>query len=110
MLEKLTDMEKPQLLGQIFVAYLENIITAVELRRLSLAVDVAFMDDLAKFLVVKALPTKSKELWMELLVPSGLVRGVGDNKIGSLGEVFYEATSLGNKLRSAYFHGRSSVG
>nr|VFJ44459.1 MAG: hypothetical protein BECKDK2373C_GA0170839_100817 [Candidatus Kentron sp. DK] len=90
------------MLGRIFIAYLENVITADELKRLWQAIHVAFMGDLLKFLDAKELPTESQESWMELLVPSGLVRVIGGKTIDEVGEIYYEVTPIGNKLRNAY--------
>nr|VFK56363.1 MAG: hypothetical protein BECKTUN1418F_GA0071002_10869 [Candidatus Kentron sp. TUN]VFK58733.1 MAG: hypothetical protein BECKTUN1418D_GA0071000_10888 [Candidatus Kentron sp. TUN]VFK62649.1 MAG: hypothetical protein BECKTUN1418E_GA0071001_10849 [Candidatus Kentron sp. TUN] len=61
------------------------------------------MDDLSRLLNAKESPTQSQELWMESLVPSGLVRAVGGKTLGNLGEFFYEVTPIGNKLRNAHF-------
>lgn len=40
-LDRLTDLSKPELLGQVFVTYMDGTIDAVTLRRLSQAIDVA---------------------------------------------------------------------
>lgn len=104
--DRLTDLDKPILLGQIFIAYLENQITSNELRRLAHAIDVAFSDDLFQLLAFQRAPKNSQELWMQQLAPVGLTAAVGGKTYSDVGEIFYEVTSFGHKLRNAYFHGR----
>lgn len=109
-LERLTDLDKPLLLSQIFLAYLDGIISSSELRRLSQAIDASFYDDLQELLTRKEFPGKSEEPWMQYLVASGLTRVVGGKTYGDIGRIYYEITALGHKLRNAYFHGRKHQG
>lgn len=105
-LEKVTDLDKPLLLSQIFVAYMDGIISGRELRRLCQAIDTAFADDLHRLLTAEKLPEKSGEPGMQYLVASGLTRLVAGGTYDELGKLFYEITPLANKLRNAFFHGR----
>nr|VFK37075.1 MAG: hypothetical protein BECKSD772F_GA0070984_10102 [Candidatus Kentron sp. SD]VFK48966.1 MAG: hypothetical protein BECKSD772E_GA0070983_11521 [Candidatus Kentron sp. SD] len=100
-LENLTDMDKPRLLGRVFIAYLEDAITVEELKRLSQAIQVAFMDDLARLLNAEGSPAGSQEPWMESLLPLGLVRAAGGETWSDVGKFFYDVTPIGKKLRNA---------
>jgi len=100
-LDKVSDLNKPKLLGQLFIAYLDNVISADELRRLVHAVDVAFIDDLLK--LIGSSPSDPSGSHLEFLVLSGLssvVAGGWEN----IGEISYEKTKLANKLLRAYCH------
>jgi hypothetical protein len=48
-INKLDDMEKPELLGKIFRAYVRGVITNDQFRRLTAAVDAALVSDLLQF-------------------------------------------------------------
>ena len=50
-LDRLNSISKCELLGVMFVAYLRRVISSEELRRLALAIDGAFEDDLKEFLI-----------------------------------------------------------
>lgn len=108
-LERLTDFNKADLLGEVFVAYLGGIISSAVLRRLSHAIDVAFADDIKVLLEEKRDPKESQELWMQYLATSGLTRVRGGNNFDDVGQIFYEATALGLALRNShYFYLRST--
>ncbi len=105
-LARVTDLDKPVLLSQIFLAYIDNVITNGEFRRLAQAVDTTFADDLQSLLTTHKIPEKSAEPWMQYLVASGLTQLVAGQTFGDIGKLYYEITPLANKLRNAYFHGR----
>lgn len=105
-LERVTDLDKPILLSQLFLAYIDGIVSSEELRRLSQSVDSAFSDDLQRLLSSQRLPEKSDEPWMQYLAASGLTRPVAGQTYDDIGKLYYEVTLLGQKLRNAYFHGR----
>jgi len=105
-LDRITDLDKPTLLSHLFLAYVDGVVTGDDLRRLTQAVDAAFADDLQKLLELHRLPEKSQEPWMQYLAASGLTRIVGGETYEEIGKVFYEVAPLGNRLRTAYFHGR----
>lgn len=109
-LERVTDLDKPLLLSQLFLAYLDTVISADELRRLAQAVDASFADDLQALLEAKSIPEKSEEPWMQFLAYTGLTRVVAGQSWDDVGRLYYEVTPLGNKLRNAYFHGRKKHG
>lgn len=109
-LERITDLDKPLLLSYLFLAYIDAVITSSELRRFAQVVDASFSDDLRMFLEVKDLPSKSGEPWMQFLAHTGLTSVVTGQTWSDSGQIYYEGTSLGYKLRNAYIHGRKKTG
>lgn len=108
-LERVTDLNKPSLLSQVFLAYIDGVVSGEELRRLCQAVDTAFADDLQHFLAADIIHERSDKLWMQYLVSSGLTRQVGAKAIGDInGQLYFEMAPLGQKLRDAYFHAKAS--
>lgn len=108
-LERVTDLDKPALLAKIFVAYIDEVISGEELRRLCQAVDTAFADDLKQLLTAETIPDRSYEPWMRYLVPSGLTQLVGSGLVRSGGTLYCEITPLGTKLISAYSYCKSNI-
>jgi hypothetical protein len=107
-LERVTDLDKPSLLAQIFMAYIDGVVTSEELRRLCLAVDVAFAGDLQQLLTIDKISEKSEEFWMQQLVASGLTRIIAGKTFDESGMLFYELTPLGETLRKAYSYEKVS--
>lgn len=105
-LERVTDLDKPILLSQLFLAYIDGVISSEELRRLSQAVDSAFCDDLHRLLTPQTLPERSDEPWMQYLIPSGLTQLIAGQTISELGKLYYEVAPLAHRLRAACFHGQ----
>ncbi|WP_271254369.1 hypothetical protein [Pseudanabaena sp. Chao 1811] len=104
-LDKVTEFNKPRLLGNLFVAYLDNIISKEDMLRLIYAVEVAFADDLRKLIQNGTASDVGSHL--EFLVPSGLscvVAGGWSNMGSSSTEVSYKTTILANKMLQAYYH------
>lgn len=97
-LDRITDLDKPILLSRLFMAYLDQIISGDELRRMAQAVDAAFLDDLLKFIQIEGLPNQSEAEWMKYLVTTGLTQPVGGITYGNIGSIYYKATPLGQKL------------
>lgn len=101
-LERVTDLDKPAILSKLFLAYIDNVISGPDLRRMAQAIDAAFCDDLQRFIEVKDLPNKSESGWMQHLVSSGLTCAVAGKTFDEAGLLYYEATMLGKKFRTAY--------
>jgi hypothetical protein len=101
-IERVSDLDKPRLLGQLFIAYLDSVISADDLRRLVHAVDVAFVDDLQKLLRSGA--PSSSGAHLEFLVSSGLSRVVTGSTWDEVGKISYETTMLAYEMLKAYYH------
>jgi hypothetical protein len=102
-LERMLDLDKPRLLARVFVAFLDGDITAEDLRRLSQALDLAFVDDLNLLRSwgshVNSRRTDVKD-WLSRLVVAGIT---APRLIGAefgIPSVNYEMTRLGNMLCS----------
>lgn len=100
-LERVTDLDKPTLLSSLFLAYLKEIISADELRRMAQAIDASFFDDLQQFITAETLPEKSGAEWMQYLAAAGLTRPVANPTYADLGAGNYEPTPVGKKLHEA---------
>lgn len=100
--ERLTDLDKAQILGCLFVSYLNDQLSSIELRRMAQAVDISFADDLVMLIESNGEINQSEALWLKSLVPSSLTEPVGATMFGEMGNIYYSMTDLGKKLRSAY--------
>lgn len=101
-LEQITDLNKPSVLAKLFLCYIEEIISANELRRLAQAINIAFGDDLILFLLAPSIRETSKVAWLESLVPAGLARVAVGKTWNDVGAVYFNVTPLGEVLRSAH--------
>ncbi|MEY2633243.1 MAG: hypothetical protein RIR00_1897 [Pseudomonadota bacterium] len=108
-LDRITDLEKAQLLSYFFLAHIDSIITKSELRRFAQIIDASFYDDLKKFLETKDISEKSEETWMQFLSQTGLTCAAAGKTWADSGRIYYEVTLLGNNFRCAYNHGRKMV-
>lgn len=109
-IERLTDMDKPLLLGKVFLAYIDGALTSSDLRRLSQAIDLAFFDDLKVLLEIREIPPLSDQAWLQYLTPSGLTRMIGGQDVDNLGAIYFEVTPLGYLLRAANKHQQGGKG
>jgi len=108
-LDKMTDLDKPGLLAKVFLAYLDNVISAAELRRLAHAIDGAFTDDLISLQNwQESAHVAYASEWKQPLVGAGLTRVVTGQSWDSLTDVNYELTELGRKLHQALWHATNS--
>ena len=78
-LDRLDDLEKPQLLARVFEFYIREHITFEDFRRLSSAIDIAFIDDLKVFVSdTNKLTPNEISLNHHNLLRSGLTRINGE--------------------------------
>jgi hypothetical protein len=99
-LEQLTDLDKPELLAFLFKEFAAGRMTGTEFRRLAVAVNAAFPDDLFDFLD-EALPAPMPTTLpphRERLVAAGLTRIVAGDTIDALGQTSYQRTEVGQLL------------
>jgi hypothetical protein len=107
-LDRFIDLDKPQLLAKVFVAYLDNVISAIDLQRLAQAIDLAFAPDLKQLIDAdemlitgRALPGEGDH-WKKLLLTSGLVASISQGLHAI--KMTYEITPLGQTLWKACRH------
>jgi hypothetical protein len=101
-LDRLTDLDKPALLGFLLRCFADAQLDAVTLRRLAVAVDFAFADDLRDFLTRPLkdtqVSTRPEPEYLGRLVAAGLTQiGVGATW-ESDGDVVHSASRLGQAL------------
>ena len=103
-LDRLDDLEKPELLAKFFVAFVRGKINLETFRRLAAAIDIGFIGDLKNFAGHGSFKVDTR-LALNL-VRTGLVHAILTNRqIGMIGEGYnvaefhYEATELGQIFR-----------
>lgn len=101
-LERVTDMDKPALLGFLLTQLGLGRIKSQEMRRLATAIDMAFADDLVDFLdeSVAGVATSNALEHREALVPSGLTRQVTDGSAPAYEGALWEPTPIGKLLHA----------
>ncbi len=107
-LDRFIDLDKPEILAKVFIAFIDDQITATDLQRLAQAIDIAFSGDLKALLAAEAEVIRSNSFdatylpWMRTLIPSGLTI----NNSGGVGAVrtWNQVTPLGQLLWNAWRH------
>jgi hypothetical protein len=106
-LDRLIDLDKPEILAKVFVAFIDSQISAEELQRLAQAIDIAYCGDIHALLkaeesIINGATLDANPPWMKTLIPSGLTI----NNAGGVGVVKTrnEATPLGRLLWKAWRH------
>lgn len=96
-LDKMTDMDKPALLGVLLKHFGSGRIFAPDLRRLAVMVDASFADDLAAFLAEPygMLRETSTAQHREALVSSGITRVLTGDTIKNIGQVYFGVSPWG---------------
>jgi hypothetical protein len=109
-LERITAIEKADLLAIIFYAHTDGVVTSQDFRRIIQAIDMAFIDDLQKLLELNENPEESLESWLRYLAPSGLSQMPGGLIFEEPGDDKYHMVSaLGVQFQKAYAHGKSQI-
>lgn len=108
-LDRLTDLEKPEIISMVFLAYVDGHLKETDFRRVVEAIDLAFVDDLRRLFSIHNPPKKPQDAYLRYLVRTGLTEVVAGNTFDEAGELYYELSSLGTKALNAYRHGRKIV-
>jgi len=103
--ERLVELDKTEVLGILFRAYLLDKLTSFDFRRLAQAIDLAFGDDLKVLIDLHEDSAKSTEPWLRSLVGTGLAEVVVGKTLDNSGEIYYKVSDLGRLLRHAYIAG-----
>ena len=99
LLERLDDLEKPDMVGICFRYYLSSKISFIQFRRLSSAIDLAFIDDLKELVDFKVERSGFIDV-KESLARTGLVRFHGSDVMGRGKEIVYVISPLGQLFLS----------
>lgn len=104
-IERLIDMDKPTALAKVYLAYLDNIVSATQLKRLAQAIDLAFGEDLAALLEAQELRLHDDtQPWMVTLEPSGLTQSTVPHAPPGHARIRRSVSPLGEALRAACRH------
>ncbi|USX12804.1 hypothetical protein NHH88_24415 [Oxalobacteraceae bacterium OTU3CAMAD1] len=98
-IEKVTDMKKPELLAKIFAAYLDEKIDAPIFFMLGHAIDQSHLIDLQIFLELVARPEESS--WQQRLTSSGLMTSLVVTVGGAHSYNAYSVAALGQQFADA---------
>ena len=107
-LDRFIDLDKPESLAKVFIAFVDNQVSEEDLQRLAQAIDLAYCGDLRSLLKADEYAINGGSLdatnlpWMRTLIPSGLTI----NNSGGVGVVRTknEVTPLGQLLWKAWRH------
>jgi hypothetical protein len=112
-LDRLDDLEKPEMLAKAFAAHVRGKIAQETFRRLAAAIDIGFLDDLRALAADSALPPKYNRQLLCNLVRTGLTEITGGDMLtppqasrgnhydlNQLGEVFIACMSGQNPVDS----------
>lgn len=109
-IDRLADVDKPSILGYVFISYLNGLFPYSDLRLMSQAIDMAYADDLDILVETESFAGKLQADWMQRLASAGLTESLGGTTWGDVGAIYYRVTELGEKLRNAYQSGRHASG
>lgn len=109
-IDKASDLEKPEIVAKIFLAYINNQITYDVLRRMIEAINQAFVDDLKTLIYKGSISNKSQEPYLRYLVSTGLTEVVAGETIDSAGKIYFKITEFGNEFIKAYRYASECTG
>jgi hypothetical protein len=98
--DKVSDLEKPEILAKIFLAHIDNQVTFDDFRRITEAVSQAFVDDLRTLIDKDSIPSKSQEAYLRYLTITGLTEIVSEKIFDEMGNL-YELNELGRNFLEA---------
>ena len=96
-LDKMDDLQKPEMLAKIFAAFVRGKIKLEDFRRLAAAIDIGFLDDLKLFGSRTNWALDEMKALFPKLVRTGLIDLEGPNVPGQggMGRISYEVSELG---------------
>jgi hypothetical protein len=99
-LDKVTDLKKPELLGKVYAAYLSDEIDAESVLRLAHAIDMAATWDLVTFIEAPTTQGFLTDDWAQRLSSTGLMKASPSGAIGAP-NLYFKNSALGNMLLRA---------
>jgi hypothetical protein len=97
-IDKLSDLNKAELLGLYFSCFLGGHLDQYQFKRISAAIDSAFIDDIHTFLNSGKDELLSQKQFMASLFSSGMTAITAGGKISNSGELYFEASSMGYQM------------
>jgi hypothetical protein len=101
-IDKVTDLNKAELLGFYFSCFLGGHLDQYQFKRISAAIDSAFIDDIHAFLNRGRDELLSQKQFMVSLFSSGMTVITAGKKISSTGELYFEASSMGYQMNELW--------
>jgi hypothetical protein len=109
-IERLTDLEKPLVLARAYAAYLDDDLSASDLKRIARAIDISFSEDLFAFLDADESelnermddPMDTKRPWVRPLESSGLTSSNVGRAPPGAARTSRAVTPLGHTLRTVW--------
>lgn len=105
-LDKVTDLKKPELLGKVYAAYLSDEVDAETVLRLAHAIDMAATMDLVTFIEAPTTPGFLTDDWAQRLSGTGLMKASPSGAIGAP-NLYFTNSDLGNALLRAVKYANS---
>lgn len=106
-LENISDAKKADVLADIFLAYIDSVISIDEMRRLSQSLTSAFVDDVICLIEANEVGNKIETGWMQNLSMSGLTVAVSGQSWDGAGKIYYDLTEAGKSMRAAGQHAKT---
>jgi hypothetical protein len=97
-IDKLSDLSKAELLGFYFSCFLGGHLDQYQFKRIAVAIDSAFIDDIHVFLNSGQDELLSQKQFMMSLFSSGITAITAGKKISNSGELYFEASSMGCQM------------
>lgn len=96
LLDRLNDLEKPEILAKIFTYFLKEKVDYGEFRRLGVAIELAFIDDLKRLMGDESVFTPGvNSAYLSNLAHTGLVAFEGGKTWNDVGEIQFKLSHLG---------------
>lgn len=109
-LDKVTDLSKPCLLGKAYAAYLDGVIDKFALTMIAHVIDVSFIEDLEMFSQARFGPVGNQTFWKDRLTSSGLFVQHFSGALNSAGPTGFNFTPLGNTYLNVLIHAGRRAG
>jgi hypothetical protein len=97
-IDKLSDLSKAELLGFYFSCFLGGHLDQYQFKRIAVAIDSAYIDDIHVFLNSGQDELLSQKQFMMSLFSSGITAITAGKKISNSGELYFEASSMGCQM------------
>ena len=108
-LDRSTSVDKGEVVAALFLAFVFGHCTAEDFRRFCCAVDLAYVEDLRRFLTAEKLPHRGNGGFMQYLASAGITEVLPGREIHNTGKMFFKPSPLGSELREAFAKGTQEI-
>jgi len=106
-IDKITDLEKSEIIANTFLSYINSKLNCDEFKRIVDGLDKAYIGDINQLISLSKLDIRVKESFLINLVGTNFVKFSGTDKVGEVGDMYYELSHLGAKLIEAFNFGKN---